>query len=92
VNLRRPKCKLKYIFFHLDLIKFTLHVKLPLYVIYIQTWDINRTFKILHDKDMIGKGYLIWPTIYLYSIFVGPWPLFQVLNPVHSQQDSVDGG
>jgi hypothetical protein len=24
--------------------------------------------------------------------FVGPWPLFQFLDPVHSQQDSLDGG
>jgi hypothetical protein len=24
--------------------------------------------------------------------FVGPWPLFQFLNPIHSRQDSLDGG
>jgi hypothetical protein len=24
--------------------------------------------------------------------FVGPWPLFQFLNPTHSRQDSLDGG
>jgi hypothetical protein len=23
---------------------------------------------------------------------VGPWPLFQFLNPIHSRQDSLDGG
>jgi hypothetical protein len=23
--------------------------------------------------------------------FVGPWPLFQFLDPVHSRQDSLDG-
>jgi hypothetical protein len=33
----------------------------------------------------------IHPSIYLwlYSPFVGPWPLFQFLNPI---QDSLDGG
>jgi hypothetical protein len=24
--------------------------------------------------------------------FVGPWPLFQFLNPIHSRYDSLDGG
>jgi hypothetical protein len=24
--------------------------------------------------------------------FVGPWPLFQFLDPIHSQEDSLDGG
>jgi hypothetical protein len=24
--------------------------------------------------------------------FVGPWPPFQFLDPVHSQQDPLDGG
>jgi hypothetical protein len=24
--------------------------------------------------------------------FVGPWPLFQFLNPIHSRQDSLGGG
>jgi hypothetical protein len=24
--------------------------------------------------------------------FVEPWPLFQFLNPIHSRQDSLDGG
>jgi hypothetical protein len=24
--------------------------------------------------------------------FVGPWPLFQFLDPIHSRQDSLDGG
>jgi hypothetical protein len=23
--------------------------------------------------------------------FVGPWPLFQLLDPMHSRQDSLDG-
>jgi hypothetical protein len=24
--------------------------------------------------------------------FVGPWPLFQFLDPTHSRQDTLDGG
>jgi hypothetical protein len=24
--------------------------------------------------------------------FVGPWPLFYFLNPIHSREDSLDGG
>jgi hypothetical protein len=24
--------------------------------------------------------------------FVGPWPLFQFLDPIHSPEDSLDGG
>jgi hypothetical protein len=24
--------------------------------------------------------------------FVGPWPLFQFLDPMHIRQDSLDGG
>jgi hypothetical protein len=24
--------------------------------------------------------------------FVGPWPLFEFLDPIHSQYDSLDGG
>jgi hypothetical protein len=34
-------------------------------------------------------------SIYLFiglQPFVVPWPLFQFLNPIHSQQDSLDGG
>jgi hypothetical protein len=30
----------------------------------------------------------LWP----YSPFVGPQPLFQLLNPIHSRYDSLDGG
>jgi hypothetical protein len=26
------------------------------------------------------------------ELFVGPWPLFQFLDPIHSRQDSLDGG
>jgi hypothetical protein len=26
------------------------------------------------------------------SIYVGPWPLFEFLNPIHSRSDSLDGG
>jgi hypothetical protein len=30
--------------------------------------------------------------ISLYSPFVGPWPLFQCLNPINSRYDFLDGG
>jgi hypothetical protein len=30
--------------------------------------------------------------LWLYSPFVGPWPLFQFLNPITNRQDSLDGG
>ena len=39
----------------------------------------------------LQKIYLsIYP--WLYSPFVGPWPLFQFLIPVNSRQGSSDGG
>jgi hypothetical protein len=31
-------------------------------------------------------------SLWLYSPFVGHWPLFQFLNPIHSRQHSMDGG
>jgi hypothetical protein len=31
----------------------------------------------------IGRGNLIMPS--LYSPFVGPWPFFQFLDPIHSR-------
>jgi hypothetical protein len=30
--------------------------------------------------------------LWLYSPFIGPWPIFQFLNPIHSRWDSSDGG
>jgi hypothetical protein len=30
--------------------------------------------------------------LWLYSPFVGPWPLFQFLNPIHSRDDFLGGG
>jgi hypothetical protein len=29
--------------------------------------------------------------LWLYYPFVGPWPLFQFLNPIHCRYDSLDG-
>jgi hypothetical protein len=34
----------------------------------------------------------IYGYLWLYSPFVGPWTLFQFLNPIHSRQDSLDWG
>jgi hypothetical protein len=34
----------------------------------------------------------IHPSIYGSKAISGPWSLFQFLNPIHSQQDSLDGG
>jgi hypothetical protein len=40
-----------------------------------------------HFKD----GYLyIYLSIYL-QLFVGPWPLFHILDPIHNRHDSLDG-
>jgi hypothetical protein len=30
--------------------------------------------------------------LWLYSPFLGPWPLFQFLDPIHNQQGYLDGG
>jgi hypothetical protein len=38
--------------------------------------------------DSIYLSIYLW----LYSPFVGPWPLFQFLNPIHSRYDSLNGG
>jgi hypothetical protein len=32
------------------------------------------------------------PLSVVLQSFVGPWPLFQFLNPVHTRYDSLDGG
>jgi hypothetical protein len=35
----------------------------------------------------------MYASIYLFTTlqpFVGPWPLFQFLNPIHSRQDFLD--
>jgi hypothetical protein len=29
---------------------------------------------------------------WFYSRFIGPWPLFQIRNSIHSRKDSLDGG
>jgi hypothetical protein len=31
-------------------------------------------------------------SVYRSAASVGPWPPFQFLNPIHSRQDSLDGG
>jgi hypothetical protein len=42
----------------------------------------------------LKKKYQEYLSIYLwlYSPFVGLWPLFQFLIPIHSRYDSLDGG
>jgi hypothetical protein len=40
------------------------------------------------QKGKDGQSIYLW----LYSPFVGPWPLFQFLNLVHSRYDFLEGG
>jgi hypothetical protein len=40
------------------------------------------------------QWYLLFRIIIIMTLqpFVGPWPLFQFLDPIHSRNDSLDGG
>jgi hypothetical protein len=44
------------------------------------------------DRVAIATGLLHNIIIMVLQPFVGPWPLFQFLDPIHSRQVSLDGG
>jgi hypothetical protein len=44
------------------------------------------------DKKETTMSVCLSIYLWLYSPFVGPWSLFQFLNPTHSRQDFLDGG
>jgi hypothetical protein len=46
---------------------------------------------VLHRFDQYKANYYYYITMALQP-FVGSWPLFQFLDPIHSRQDSLDGG
>jgi hypothetical protein len=67
-----------------------------------ETSTVAWTEYVLADRnlltEMVGRNFVFIPdlstsiyVIWLYSPFVGPWALFQFLNPIHYPYDSLEG-